>query len=487
MKSLKISLLTKTLSMLLLMSLIFIGCSKDPDDNPDPGPLLEDGIYVFGEGTAVTKVESKGLMKGTNNEADGNKARTGMFEFFIAVKGGTGGFNIGKVVGGKQTTLGPGTNFAVVADKDKITDEPKLWFSRGAVQTTASKFTVPEDGLYHVVYDETLNFASIALVKWGIIGGATPDGWGGSTALTQSAFNLTAMSFEVKDLILLAGEYKFRYSNGWKIVCDGEKVRANTNLGGAANALVIGGGNIQNTVVGKYTVKIDWTLEKGITATVTKTGDYTPPAYPSAMYVVGEATPYGWDEPGTKADGVMYKLAGGAPNEGIFWKICHLEGGKGFKVSAAKWATPNLGHGDVNEFDAQGIAVTNEGGNMKVAQSGLYIVVLNLRDNKRKLSVKAAEVYGIGDAFGTWDAGVAAQKFTVNNATKTIVSPAIVKAAAIRMYAAHSWIPAWWNAEFRVDKNKIDYRGDGGDQAAVNGVVGQKVTLKFDDNTGSIQ
>ena len=49
MKSLKISLLTKTLSMLLLMSLIFIGCSKDPDDNPDPGPLLEDGIYVFGK------------------------------------------------------------------------------------------------------------------------------------------------------------------------------------------------------------------------------------------------------------------------------------------------------------------------------------------------------------------------------------------------------------------------------------------------------
>ncbi|MEZ4911998.1 MAG: SusF/SusE family outer membrane protein [Saprospiraceae bacterium] len=473
--------------LVLLLSFVAVSCGDD-DDDTTPTPTIEDGVYVFGEGTAVTTIGSKGLMKAATNEAKMNEARTGLYDLYIAVKAGSQGFNIGKVDGGKTTTLGPGANFAKVEDADKITDEPRGWLSRGSTQETTTKFTVPEDGLYHVVYDEQLNIVTVAKADWGIIGGATPNGWGGSTAMTSSAFDLNAMSFEVKDLILLVGEYKFRYSDGWKIVLDGENVRANTNFGGAANALVAGGGNIQNTVVGVYTAKIDWSLANGITATMTKTGDYTPPAYPSEMYIVGDATPYGWDTPGTKADGIMHKLAGGSPTEGIFWKICSLEGGKGFKVSAAEWKEPNLGHSNISEFDGEGVSVTADGGgNLSVAESGMYIVVLNLRDNGKKLSVKPAEVYGIGDAFGSWDSGVEAYKFTANNTDKTFVSPAFVKDAAVRMYAAHSWIPDWWNAEFRVDGGKIDYRNDGGDQAAVNGTAGQKVTLKFDDNTGSIQ
>ncbi|MBP6694204.1 MAG: SusF/SusE family outer membrane protein [Saprospiraceae bacterium] len=487
MKSIKFGFFTKLFTVIAILG-IFTFSSCDKDDDPDTDPKVEDGIYVYGDGTALAGLDSKGLMKGTNNEADGNKPRNGMYELYIAVKAGTQGFNIAKVEGGKSTVYGPGTEFKVVADADKDNDEPKLWFSRGVIQATANKFTVPEDGLYHVVYDETLNVAVVARVEWGIIGGATPNGWGGSTALTSSPFNLTAMSFEIKDLILLAGEYKFRYSNGWKLILDGTVVRANTNYGGTLADLKVGAGNIQNTVVGKYTVKVDWALDKGVSASLTKTGDYTPPAYPDAMYIVGEGSPYGWDTPGTKADAIMHKLAGGGPSEGIFWKICHIEGGKGFKLSAANWGNPNLGFPEVTEFDAEGVAVLNESNNMKVNESGQYIVVVNLRDNKTKVSVKPAEVFGIGEAFGgIWDAGVPANKFTVDNATKTIVFPALLSNGAIRMYASHAWIPAWWNAEFRVDAGKIDYRNDGGDQAAVNGTAGQKITLKFDDNTGSIQ
>lgn len=485
MMSFNLKFLLRYLPLVLLLSFVAVSCGDDDDDTPTV--VLEDGVYVFGDGTAVTTISSKGLMKNTTNEAKSNAARAGLYDLYIAVKAGTSGFNIAKVAGGKSTILGPGANFAKVEDAAKITDEPRGWLARGATQETATKFTVPEDGLYHIVYDEQLNIAAVARVNWGIIGGATPNGWGGSTAMTSSTFDINAMSFEVKDLILLVGEYKFRYSDGWKIVLDGENVRANTNFGGAANALVAGGSNIANTVVGKYTAKIDWSLTNGITATVTKTGDYTPPAYPSEMFIVGDATPYGWDTPGTKADAIMHKLAGGSPTEGIFWKICSLEGGKGFKVSAADWKDPNLGFSNISEFDAEGVSVSDSGGNMGVAESGLYIVVLNLRDSKKKISVKPAEVYGIGDAFGSWDSNVAAYKFTANNTDKTFVSPALVKDAAVRMYAAHSWIPAWWNAEFRVDGGKIDYRNDGGDQAAVNATAGQKVTLKFDDNTGSIK
>ena len=40
-----------------------------------------------------------------------------------------------------------------------------------------------------------------------------------------------------------------------------------------------------------------------------------------------------WDTPGTYEDALSHPLAGGAPSEGIFWKIAHLEGGEGFKLS----------------------------------------------------------------------------------------------------------------------------------------------------------
>ncbi len=132
------------------------------------------------------------------------------------------------------------------------------------MEATETKFTVPEDGLYHVVYDETLNKVVVAKAEWGIIGGATVAGWGGSTALPlEGTFSKTAMTFKATEVILTVGDFKFRYSNGWKIVLDGELVRVNTNFGGAVNALVPGGGNIANTENGIYTVKVMWTIENG--------------------------------------------------------------------------------------------------------------------------------------------------------------------------------------------------------------------------------
>ncbi|KAF5030644.1 Outer membrane protein SusF [anaerobic digester metagenome] len=117
----------------------------------------------------------------------------------------------------------------------------------------------------------------------------------------------------------------------------------------------------------------------------------------------------------------------------------------------------------------------------------MYMVVLNLRDNQTKLSITPAEVYGIGDAFTNWDEDAPANLFTVNNDTKTLVSPALPTSGNIRMYANHPWIPSWWNAEFNLYDGKIKYRNDGDDQEPVPGTAGNVITLSFDDNTGSIQ
>ncbi len=64
---------------------------------------------------------------------------------------------------------------------------------------------------------------------------------------------------------------------------------------------------------------------------------------------------------------------------------------------------------------------------MGIENSGMYIVVLDLRDNQVKLSVKAAEVYGIGDAFGGWNEDAAENLFTLNEAEKTFSSPALIR------------------------------------------------------------
>ncbi len=471
----------------LILALVAVSSCKK-DDNGGGTPAVEDGMYVYGAGTALDAPNFKGLLKATPNEV-GSATRAGLVEIYIAVKAGADGFNLYGIVGGESTTFGPDADFAEVATEDKISDEPREWIARGSLAETTTKFTVPEDGLYHIVYDATLNKVAVARVKWGIIGGATVGGWGGSTALTSSAFSLTSMTFESTNVILTAGDFKFRYSDGWKIVLDGELVRVNTNFGGAVNALVPGGANIANTVNGYYTVNVTWSLSAGTTATVTKTGDYTPPSYPAAMYVVGAATTYGWPtaNPNENANAVMHKCAGGAPTEGIFWKICYLTANEGFKITAAGWGDPNLGFAEVSEFDASGVTVTSNSGNMQVATSGMYMIVLNLRDNLKKVSIIAPEVYGMGDCFGGWTEDVVANKFTVNNTDKTLVSPAIGTAGTIRSYVHHAWIPAWWNAEFVINGTAIEYRNDGAnDPTAVSAVVGNVITYHFDDNTGTL-
>ncbi len=491
MKKNSLTKLLQLLSFILLVSVVMVSCKKDDDPKPDPDPIVEDGIYLKGAGTALTDYDPiKGLLKPTLNE-NGQVERATLLQIFVAVKAGSEGFNIVKVDGATKTTYGPGTGFAEVTEDswDNLNEYPKTAkYWRGPIAATETKFTVPEDGLYQIVYDTELNTVVILQAKWGLIGGATPGGWSDDTPLTTS-FNLEKMEFTVEGLTLLENAWKYRIGGGWKIWLNEDgSVRVNTNLGGSPTAPVPGGADIFNDNYGVYTVKLTWELGKEYAGTLVRTGDGEPlPDYPEAMFLVGDATAYGWDAPGTTDEALMHKCAGGAPSEGIFWKIAHLEGGLGFKLSAAAWAAPNLGFGEVGEFDAEGIAVTDNGGNMSVAESGMYIIVLNLRDDAIKVSIKHAEVFGIGDAFGGWDGAVEANKFAIDLENKALVSPALPAAGNIRMYARHAWIPDWWNAEFNVFDGKIEYRNDGGDQAAVPGTAGQVVTLKFDNNTGTIQ
>lgn len=291
----------RTAALLLFSAVILVACKDDDDDTPPP-VVVEDGIYLVGNSTALTDYNIKGLLKATRNEV-GQVDRPTLMEIVVAVKAGSPGFNIKKVSGATKTTYGPGTDFAVVGEADRIGDEPKLDFWRGSYVESATPFTVPADGLYHVVIDTELGKVAVIPVQyWGLIGAASPGGWSNDTQIPAGAFDLNTMTFEVTGVTMTKADYKFRYSGGWKVVIDGENVRVNTNFGGAVNALVPGGANIANEVGGIYTAKMVWTLGAGYTATMTKTGDLQVFNYTNTQLglvgasLVVNGVPHNWDE-----------------------------------------------------------------------------------------------------------------------------------------------------------------------------------------------
>jgi hypothetical protein len=262
------------------LTLTFTACNNDDDGGDDPINLVEDGIYVRGAGTALIDLNTDGLMQVTKNEVVQGE-RSSLLELYVAVKGGTEGFNIVIVTGGEETVYGPSTDFSVVAEADRNTDEPQVDFWRGSYTESETQFTVLEDGLYHFVIDTELKKAVLAPVSWGLIGAATPGGWTDDTELTQGAFDLETITFSLSDVEMKLNEYKYRYSGGWKIILDtvvdlgeGNKgVNVNTNYGGSMDALVSGGKNINVTVPGIYTMSVTWSLDGGTTASAEKTGD----------------------------------------------------------------------------------------------------------------------------------------------------------------------------------------------------------------------
>jgi hypothetical protein len=297
------------------------------------------------------------------------------------------------------------------------------------------------------------------------------------------------------------GGYKFRHGGDWGNVVNiegGETAKIYTDLGNfgtsagplvenAMSQVEPGGPDLSTEVGGEFEFTVQYDLRTRVfNATYEIIGEAViPPSYPEKMYLVGEATTYGWDTPGTMAAAEMHKVAGG--NEGLYWKILTLEADKGFKLSNANWGNTNLGYGEITSFDTDGITVTESGGNMSVATTNVYTVVLDLRNDETKLSIVPTKVYGMGDAFGGWDKDIETNLFNIDLDTRTVVSPATAADGNIRMYVSHPWIPDWWQSEFNVYDTTIEYRNDGDDQTGVSVTDGQVVTLHFDDNTGSIK
>lgn len=461
------------LSWLFLAALLAFSSCKDDD----PDPVVEDGWYIKGAGTALTELDAKGLFKSTKNET-GQVDRPTLMETYIAVEGGTAGFSIVKVEGGVETTYGPGTDFALVDAANLNVEEPRNGLWKGTFAEGTTPYTFETSGLYHVVFDTEVMKIAVAKADWGIIGGATPGGWSESTEM-PATFNLETMTFEVNPLTLLQNEYKFRYSNGWKIFFETGVLSVNTNFGGTLEALVPGGANIANATYANYKVQLTWTLGTGFTAAVTWVSDAEPlPEYPENLYMIG-ATIGGWD---WTANGIKMHPVHSHPE--LFWGIVWCEAGvadAGIKFAPGmEW----VGDFGVNGDPTDGVWAKGSNNMPDVATSGFYTIVVDLENNT--IERNAAKVYLIGDCIGSWDANNAAGLFTPTATDVSITKD--LAAGNLRMYVSATTLACdWWQAEFNVFGTEIQYRETGGDQAAVPVTAGNyTISLDFKTNTGSV-
>jgi hypothetical protein len=125
----------------------------------------------------------------------------------------------------------------------------------GNLRADGANIPVTEEADYDITLDLSHpNLYTYAMNRWGVIGDATPGGWGTDTNMTWDA---TAKVLKVT-MNLTVGSFKFRANDDWAI-----------NMGGELGALSQGGANIPIAAAGNYTITLD--VSKAVyTSTVTK-------------------------------------------------------------------------------------------------------------------------------------------------------------------------------------------------------------------------
>ncbi len=437
---------------------------------------VDEGVYVVEEDMLYSVYDFSNYLMADGINENSNTIRDGMYEKYIALEAGKP-FQI-LVVNNDGTHTVYGAELTEVALYGY--DQPEITIQRGKM-IEYSTMQVPTDGLYHIVLDLNLDgsledkLILVAPVEWGVRGGM--NGWGFTTG-TRSEFNKTTMTYTWEGQHLDAdGEFKFSYG-GWKIELnaladdvdhwDPRYIKAYTCLPQ--------GENIRVTDAGIYNITLTYTLTPGDIANSYQyevtliEKDPTP----TEMYMIG-ADFGSWDW----ASAGVVSLTPVHSKPGEFWTIKYFNAGYGFKFCSKKeW------NGDfTNLGEDAGFTVAD--GSCFVPADGLYMVYVNLTD--KKLTIEPATVYGIGDSFGAWDDKMENAKFAVSEDGKSLTMT-IPADGNLRMYAESTAATSdWWTREFNVFEGKIEYRGNGGDQAAVPVTAGQVITLNFADDSGSIQ
>jgi hypothetical protein len=498
----------KSLAIMMSIAILafFVGCSDDDDttvaDNDDidtiiddiveSGPTLSDGIYMVGSAVSGDTTAANLLQAGLVEAPEfTTQSRDGFYEAYIYM--GAGSYSFVKVEGETTTALGGAWTKVFVGDSIES-------FS-GALEADSEGASPFETGkLAHVMYDaSTSQYALTAIEYWEVIGSATDGGWSVGQQINEISKSSEEVVFVGEGITMREGPYKFRFNSNWDInleegECDAAAttcLKYFTNIGGTLDDVVAGGANMEFATGndGVYKVTITYSNGPGLSLSVAveKTGDAEVLAeYPETLYMIGSAIG-GWDW-----------VDNGQPlipvydNKHLFWKVVYLDtaGGAEFKFSPVMEWNGDFGKtGDAVEgvFAKGGDNLATPGG------PGYYAITVNLETETIQVTEDIG-IYGIGDAFGSWDAAVEAQKFTKTDSV--IFFPELVADGDLRIHFTSSTLTKsettdavdWWQAEFViVESGAIEFRGTGGDQARTVVTAGQKVSLDFKTLTGTIE
>jgi len=216
-----------------------------------------------------------------------------------------------------------------------------------------------------------------------------------------------------------------------------------------------------------------YTINDGNGNTSTATVDLVKPLYPDNVYMIGkEFGDWSW---GNSTIVEMTPING---NPGKFWAVRYFANA----TDGFKWNTAKAWGGDFSSLGTDA-GFTTSGGNAFVATAGFYIVVVDYTINK--ITIEPAQVYGMGDCFGGWNAGQ--YPFVADG---NVMKLTTTNAGELRIYANASAAGVggdWWRMEFVILDGKIAYRGNGGDQTRATVAAGKTVSLDFNNNTGTIQ
>ena len=199
-------------------------------------------------------------------------------------------------------------------------------------------------------------------------------------------------------------------------------------------------------------------------------GEGEAPTLPENMYIIGQGVG-GWDWASNAVDMIPVNT-----KPGQFWAIRYIKAGEGFKFNSKKeWG------GDFSGLDTNSGISFDGDGNCIVEADGVYMIYVDVENSK--VCVETAQVYGIGECFGGWDAGSVAFSVEGDKVVGTTTT-----SGKIRLYAGSSIATSdWWTREFVFFDGKIAYRGAGGDQEPVNVEAGKKVTLDFNAGTATVE
>ena len=385
---------------LLALAVSFTGCGDDDDDPDTPTTQVQNGFYLVGAATSAEPVAEYRMAPGRIDKFPDAVSRTGLFETYTFLSAGS--FNVVQYRDNAVAATLGGT----LASRD-FSAEYQMQI--GDLTDNGPAINVTTEGLYHVTFDDESNKLVVVPVQiWGVIGNATPGGWGSDTPLELVSATKEEVVFRGTGIAMNAGEFKIRYNKNWSLdlSADVTDLKLFTNFGGSVNSLQAGGANIPFAEAdrGLYTVTVTYRPGAGnsITLTTTRTGDipantYDPANFPWAL--IGAATVTGW----TADSNLTYFDWSGN------WVLGHSLTADVFKYRVGEWVQ-ELNPGNVS-FDNIASTIRDNGdGNFACSEAGPFFSSIRTDDEgqtwKLKIQPFTPEVIGNATPNGNFDTGV---------------------------------------------------------------------------------